>query len=83
MFGRFLSTLPTAQVQGDLRLVDSSGAAGGSGGRVEIYYSGEWGTICDNLPDASFENRYEADVICLQLGYDVAVAHGNDLGCVV
>ena len=46
---------------GDLRL------AGGSvvnGGRVEICYQNQWGTICDDNWDI-----FEAKIVCSQLGY--------------
>jgi len=33
-------------------------------GRLEIYYSGEWGTVCDG----SFDNN-EAKVACFMLGF--------------
>ena len=59
-------------VSGQLRLVDNSGNTGGSSGRLEVYFSGQWGTVCD---DAFGFN--DARVACRELGYSDAFSRSN------
>ena len=51
----------SSYTDGALRL-----SGGSTAGRLEIYYSGEWGTICGD-----FFEETEAFVACRQLGYDL------------
>ena len=60
------------QLDGNLRLVSNFGSTGGSSGRLEIYYSSQWGTVCDD----SFGST-DADVACKQLGYIRASNYGS------
>ena len=41
-------------------------------GRVQIYFNGQWGNICDNEFD-----MVAADVSCYQLGYDRALGYST------
>lgn len=57
LFILHIATLKT----GTVRLI---GGTSPSEGRVEVFYSGVWGTVCDSQWD-----HRDGDVVCRQLGY--------------
>lgn len=60
-----LPSLNLAQENGAVRLV---GGESENEGRLEVYYDGRWGTICDD----SF-NWQDAHVLCKQMGFERAL----------
>ncbi len=59
-----LISVSCALQNGNVRLINGPSK---NKGRVEVYYNGEWGTICDDS-----WNLRDGDTICRQLGYDHA-----------
>ncbi|XP_065845415.1 uncharacterized protein [Oscarella lobularis] len=82
-WGRFYCTNPSdrfyVSCQKAVRLV---GGSGKSEGRVEVYHSGVWGTVCGR----SWE-KFDGDVVCRQLGFylgaeTTAISYGPGSGIV-
>ena len=61
------TSTPTLQ-NGDVRLINAADNTNISG-RLEVYYQGQWGTVCDD----GFNNN-AASVVCRQLGFNPAGA---------
>merc|ERR1712215_83534 len=66
-FAVLLAIIAAGDAQNTIRLVDGPNE---SSGRGEVYYNGQWGTVCD---DAFGIN--DANFFCMQLGYSGADAH--------
>ena len=47
---------PASTVQGDLRLVDDDGPTDTGKGRLEAFFRGQWGTVCDDRFTRAFDN---------------------------
>ena len=59
-----LLTAASTPEDGDVRLVNVNDSTNMTG-RLEIYYDGQWGTVCDDFLDNS-----TAKVVCRQLGFN-------------
>ena len=64
---------------GELRLIDRDGRnlpwPRLISGRLEVYYNGQWGTVCDDNFGAP-----EATVACRQLGFSEGYHHYTNVG---
>ena len=62
-----LHFVPSGQLSGDVRLIDSSGSTDTKIGRLEVYYNGQWGTVF---------GINDARVACRQLGFLGYIGYG-------
>jgi hypothetical protein len=62
----------SGQTSGDLRLVARNGQTSRylTAGRLEVYYNGQWGTVC-----ANYFRALEAVTACNQLGFPDGYLH--------
>ena len=71
-------TSPSLDVPEDPHPIRLIGGRNSSEGRVEIYYDGQWGTICDNKWDIN-----DATVVCNSLGFPGAASAPIGVGVYV